>query len=295
MDCIVVKKNLGPGQCFKLPQLIRGMITTPVDFKLTTANLADAATFKTTLQNAILATLGSRVFFWPFFVGFENNSEEAIYEDNPLADIAVRDGKYRFRAMLRNNMLVHRNMYSHRGSMDQRAYFIDNRNQLFGYEDPSNGDFYGFLLSMLNTEKLMLNDGSVATKSPIYMVLADNTEIDQAGALQDVGFINTLKRLTDVELVVDSVDNADPFYIYVSVKVKADGTVLTGLAQADFVATETDGDAQAITAMQFDATTGLYRLTKATAWVDGSVNLVAASALSIQAYESLGAAEIDAP
>lgn len=291
MSCLVVKKNLGPGSCFALPQLIRGMITTPVDFKFTTANLASAAAFKAAMQAAILDAADDRIYFWPFFVGMENLSEDAVYEDTPLADIAVRDGKYRFRFMLRNNMLVHKNMYTHRGG-NQRAFFIDNKGQIFGYEDEATGDFYGFELSLLNSEKLIFNDGSAATKSPVYVVLADSMEVDQSGALQDVPFIGTVKRLTDVELSDFNEDTPDTV-ISCQVRTKADGISVSGLVAADFLVTTAAGAAQAPDTVTYNATTERYIFTRAASFVDGFIDLDTPDNLSIQAYESLGALAVD--
>jgi len=133
MDCDVIKKNLGVTKCDRLPQLFRGMITTPLNFKITAANLATPALLQTALQTAIEAGIANRIYLWPTFVGFESASEEAIYEETPLADLLVRDGKYRFRFHIKKNLCLHRAMFTHRGA-DQRVFFFDIENQLFGTE-----------------------------------------------------------------------------------------------------------------------------------------------------------------
>jgi predicted enzyme related to lactoylglutathione lyase len=290
-ECIVVKSNLGLSKCDDLPQMPRGMITTPASFSLTAAQAADPALALAAIQDAIKNGLASRVYLWPKFVGMEDASEEAIYEDTPLADIAVRDGKYRWRFHIKKSMCLHKAMFTHRGSGD-RVFLLDNKNQLFGTE-LSNGNIAGFTMSLLHTEKLKFSDGSVATKSPIYVVLEDSEEVDESGVLFDGTFVRELIPLTDVSLAVTVVDSDN---VRVAVTRKCDGIPVSGLVAADFVFTTSGGAAQAPdTVTETSSGSGIYLAVRAANFVDGFVNLEAAADLTIDAYESTGAVAIDIP
>jgi hypothetical protein len=284
MECNVSKKNLGTSKCTKLPALLRGMITTPDDFYFTPTNMLTSASFKTALQDAIVDGINSRVYLWPFFVGFENASEEAVYEDTPLSVNVVRDGQYRFKFHIRENICIHKAMYTHR-SNEGRVIFIDVEGNFWGTED-ADGNFMGFSVQLINTEKMIISDGSVSTKTPIYVCLLDNKEADKNGALADGSFINTIKRLTDVE--IESVSQAAAS-IVVDVKIACDGTPISGLLVADFLLYATDGvTAQTISSATENANIpGRYTLAApgGNDFEDGTLTLRAASALTVKAYE----------
>lgn len=285
LDCNTAKKNIGLTNCNRLPAMLRGMITTPEDFKLTPTNLASDSAAKTALQNAILNPLASRIFLWPFFVAYENISEEAVFEDNPLAYMHVRDGNYRFRFMAKESLYLHKNMYTHRANSG-RAYLFDIENQLIGTKD-ADGNFYGLKINTLATEKFQFSDGSNTTKSPIVLALANNLELDLDGGIIQAGFVNTLERLVSVKITIVSATSTT---IKAKVAVEGDDTPVNGLALADFVLTTTAGAAQTITGMT--EVNGEYTLT-GTAFVDGFLDLKDPNVLSIQAYEAVAPATVD--
>lgn len=291
-DCVVVKKNLGKSKCIKLPQVIRGMISTNDDFRLTAAQAADPALAKTALQNAIKAGLASRIYKWPDFSMFEQANEDAVYEETPLTDLPVRDGKYRMRFGITKNLCIHKAMYSHRSlGGTTRAFFYDLEDNLIGTEF-SDGKVGGFRLSLLNSEKLVISDGSVSTKSPVYIVLSNNKELDKSGVLLDGSYVDELFPLTDAELTVEL--GEDDTTLLVIVKNACDGTPVTGLIAADFNFLKDDDTAQdPDTVVEQGTGSGIYLATRAASFVSGSVDLVAASALSIDAYESEGEVEYD--
>lgn len=294
-DCNVVKKNLGPSKCNKLPSMPKSMITTPVGFAIpkATLDLGDAA-IKTYLNDALLSGEATRIYYWPKFATFENISEEPVYEDGPLRYSPVRDGNYRFRFGIVQNICLHKAMYTHRASSG-RVLIIDTENQLFGTE-LSTGDMAGFNIEVLHTEKFIFNDGSVSTKSPILLALADNKEVDRSGLLLDVNaFINELYRIVDVEVEVVTVTDAGD--IDVSVTAECDGTPISGLVVADFVFLNAAGVAVAITAAVENANIpGQYKLTQAgDLFVDGTVDIDPPATLSVKAYESIAPAAVSIP
>jgi hypothetical protein len=289
-DCsLTAKENLGLSRCNALPALIKGMITTPEDFFLTPTEAVDADEW----QDALLAGINTRAYFWPPFVSFENLSVPAVYEETPLAYLAVRDGNYRFRFGIKQNLCLHKAMYSHRANSG-RVFLVDVENHIIGTED-EDGNFRGFTLQMLHTEKLLFSDGTVSTKSPIVVALADNLEMDANGAMVDGPFLNTIARLTDVTLTQVGALGANSFQF--DVKQSCDNTPVSGLVLADVTFVKADGSAQTTPATALAESTtvpGRYTISKVggTAWVAGLLDLVAPSALSIEAYESTGAASI---
>lgn len=278
MDCNTIKKPLGVTRCNKLPAMPKTMITTALGFKFTAAQVASPALMEAALQAAILAGQATRVHVWPNFVSFENISEEPVYEETPLAFIPVRDGNYRFRFGIKQSLCLHKAMFSHRASSG-RAFLFDVENQLVGTTD-SDGNFMGFTIQLLHTEKLMISDGTVSTKSPIVLALADNKELDESGGIVDAPFVNTVSRLTEVTLTIVSASETE---IVVTVEVTCDGTPVNGLVAADFVLLDEDGDAQTITGASEED--GTYTLTGA-GLVDGTLNLDEPADLSVQAYEA---------
>jgi hypothetical protein len=274
MDCNVVKKNLGLVTCNKLPQLIRGMITTPNTFSLTEAQALVAANW----QNALIAEASERAHYWPPFINFENISEEAVYEDLPLGYLAVRDGNYRFRFGIKQNLCIHKAMFTHRSNQG-RAFLYDTENQLIGTMD-SNGNIRGLSIQLLHTEKMIFSDGSVSTKSPIVLALLDNKELDKDGVIIDASFVNSLDRVVQAKLtIVSAADNQ----IVVDVTVDCDGTPLSGLVQADFILTDQAGEAQSISGATEN--NGRYTLT-GTGFESGTLELRDVADLTVEYYEA---------
>jgi hypothetical protein len=283
--CEINRKNLGKSKCNKLPSLPKCMIETSSDFFLAPADYATPAALKLALQNAIKAGKATRIYLWPKFSSVEPLSQETTYEDNPLTLVPVIAGQYRWRFGVSKNLCMHRAMFSHNAINEGRMFLFDVKNQLFGTED-SDGNVRGFSIAMLNVEKLQLSDGTNSTKSPIYLALGDNEEIDDAGVVLDASVVNQLEPLTDVDItVLDAAADAIVF----EVKNACDGTAIAGLIAADIVIYALNGiDTQAKGALTPDPVIqGRYSIAQGAAdpFESGSITLVAAEDLSITAYE----------
>jgi len=139
----------------------------------------------------------------------------------------------------------------------------------------------------LNVEKLKFNDGKVSTKTPIYVVLSDNKELDVNGAIIGASaFVNDLFSIVDVD--VTQVGSATTSLIKVTVKATCDGTSIDGLVAADFTVKSSSGTSRTISGVT-QASDGVYSIASSAAFTVGDiVDLVAASALSIPGYESTG-------
>jgi hypothetical protein len=270
----VVKKNFGRSLCNTLPNLPSGMITTDDDVVIPAATLADSALLLAFLNAQIL--LG-KAFYWPPFASFENISQEAVYEDTPLAYLPVIDGNYRFRFGISENICIHKAMYTHRSLNKGRVIIIDKKNQLLMTETAA-GDGTGLSMQMLHTEKFIFNDGSVSTKSPVLVALQNNLEIDSTGFMVVFPFVSQLYRIVDVEIILDAVADDE---ITVTVASECDGTPILGLVSADFVFTDEDGNDVVVTAVEEGE--GVYTLSGT--FVDGVLTLETPTALSIKAYD----------
>ncbi len=288
-QCSASKKNMGVVRCGELPSLPKMIITTPDDFFLDDDDFATEASLKAAIQAAMIAGIDVRIYLWHQFVAFEDNSEDAVYEETALSDLEVRPGKYRYRGFVRKNLCMHKAMFSHKAN-NGRAIIIDVNNKAFATRDASTDNIYGFSLNLLNVEKLKLSDGTVATKTPVYFVLADSNEIDQNGVMFPVPFINTLKRLTDVDLIQVGAGAVDE--IVVSVTTSCDAIPVVGLLLADFIVTDASGDA-VVVSVATDNGDGTYTLETVGAFDDGTiVTLRAAALLTVKAYEAVETALI---
>lgn len=274
------KKNLGLTKCPSLPTQISGMITTPRSFSLTKEDAANPAIW----QAALLANKNNRIYLWPDFFASEQNSEEAVRDETSLSERQVKDGRYRWNIHISESLCLHKRMFTH-SSISDRVFLIDTEGKLIGTE-LSNGEIAGFRVSLLNVDKLMFNDGSVVSKTPVYLSLKDNLELDERGYMTKASFISELERLTDVDLEIVSASATE---VVVKVNTTCDNVPVSGFADTDFILLDGSGDPQSISGATEED--GVYTLT-GTGLVTGTLNLKAPDALSIQAYESTGAVAV---
>lgn len=287
-DACIDKKNLGVVRCNKFPSMPKGMITTPPGFSLTPTEAADAAVW----QAKLLLSTGSRIYLWPEFDKVEDVSTEAAYDESVLSDLVADQGKYKWRAMISQNLCLHKAMFTHSGKGD-RVFIWDRKNFLIGTEMTS-GNIRGFKMSLLNTEKLKIGDGSVASYTPVYLVLKDHLELDKHGIMIDGDLVNELNAIVDVTLtLVGSVSSST---IVVDVALSCDDSPLSGLIAADFLLLkDSDGTAQTKTAAESTTVPGRYTLTAGTSFVDGTLTLVPAASISVEAYEAENTLTVNVP
>lgn len=289
------RKNVGKTRCGAKPFAPAWMLVTPTNFYITEANLATVALLKAALQTALKATKLNRVYKFPTFTRIEDKSLAALYVENAHGSNVVHNGRERFTAFLSESLCTHKAMYSHSWQNDGRVILGDLRGQIRLIKG-SDGNYRGERINLLNVENLKVSKGEDATETPIYLSLLDPTELNESGYLFDAGQVyNELEPLTDVTLTVSVVDT-DNLRVYV--RNACDGSYISGLVQADFVVTTTAGASQVLSAFATanDADGNpYYTLTKASDFADGYVNLVAASALTLDAYESTGKVAFDIP
>lgn len=279
MSCVISeKKNISISRCPDLPEQFKGMFTVPADFVLSTANAATTALLKVAFQAALKAGIANRIYFWPLLKNVESASEDAVYEDTPYSISAVRDGQYRWKMFFIESLCVYKKMFSHNATSG-RVILFDSKGNLFMTE--VTGGYSGFTMAMLNVEKLLLNDGSVSSKIPVYIALEDPTEVSLSGALIAGSSVRQLVRLKDVQLAIVGTPTATT--IVVTVKTSCDDLPVNGLVVADFVLVTAAGASQTINSLA--EVNGTYTLT-GTGLVTGRLDLALPSVLSIDAYES---------
>lgn len=286
MTCENTLQNIGASKCKKLPQMIKGIITTPENFSITAVAAATLAGW----QTPILAASAERIYLWPkWAVGFENISSEEVREESPLASIPVFPGQYRLKLHFRENLQLHKAMFSHNGNAG-RCFLIDHELKIIGTSADGGTTLQGFQLDDLNVGNLMLNDGSASTKTPVSVYMTDSVELNQNGFMVDgSSFLNALQPLTTVDLAI--VGTPTSSLVKVSVKSSIDEVPILGLVVGDWSLLTGAGAAQTITGVTEPADDGVYHLA-GTGLVTGTVNLKAASLLTIKGYESSGSVAV---
>lgn len=277
LDCITDVQNVGASACKQFPQALESIIKTPLGFTITAVNAALVASW----QAAVVLPEASRVHVFPLAHDFENLSEEATRAASNLGkEVTVRLGQYRFRLLFRENLEIHKAIYSHLGSAG-RVFLIDINKKLIGTSDDGGVTLKGFLLDQFAPEKIQFGDGSTPSLSPVYMSLSNNEELDVNGVqIRFSSQLIALKPMIDVILAVVGTPTATGFVI--SVKSVYDNVGIPGLLTADFV--KTGGIAAAV--FGTDNGDGTYTFTGA-GLTSGTVTLRATDLLTVKAYEAV--------
>ena len=275
LDCLTDVKNIGASACKQFPQALESIIKTPLDFTI----LASEASDVTVWQDAVLADPATRIYPFPLAYDFENLSEEATRASSNLGkEVTVRLGQYRFRLLFRENLEIHKAIYSHLGSAG-RVFLIDINKKLIGTSDDEGVTLKGFLLDQFAPEKIQFGDGSTPSLSPVYMSLTNNEELDVNGfQIRFSTQLIALKPIVDAKLALVGTPSATT--VTVSVKSIYDNVGVKGLVLADFVETLGGG----ILTMN-DNGDGTYTFT-GTGITSGTITLKEASDLTVQAYEA---------
>lgn len=294
MACVTRKKSLGANNCNEWPSLPKAGIWTPNNFVIPAATAADSDLLKTFMQAALLVSTSARIYQFPEFDKITDVSEAKVrVQQSSGRTIPVREGLKRFDIEYSINICMHRAMYTHR-TRTGRWIFIDSDNNYI-LNKRTDGDFQGYKISLLDTDSIKFNDGANPSISPVFLELADPNEINKDIYMAEAPFTNELDLIVDVNVTVVTITDAGDIDILVATD--CDATGVSGLALADFEYLNAAGTPVTITARTESASVpGQYKLTQSgDLFVDGTVNIKTPSVLSIQAYESLGAATVNIP
>ena len=275
LDCLTDVQPVGASACKQFPQALESIIKTPLDFTIPAADAADV----TVWQDAVLAPAASRIYPFPLAYDFENLSEEATRASSNLGkEVTVRLGQYRFRLLFRENLEIHKAIYSHLGSAG-RVFLIDINKKLIGTSDDDGVTLKGLLLDQFMPEKIQFGDGSTPSLSPVYMSLTNNEEIDVNGVqIRFNSQLIALKPIVDVKLTTIGTPSATQ--VQLSVKSVYDNVGVKGLVLVDFLETLGGG-----VLTMTDNLDGTYTFA-GTAITSGTVTLRAADLLTVKAYEA---------
>lgn len=265
-----------------MPSVIKGWIEVPSTLEISQANFVSKAWWNSVAS--LLAPIDTRTFLWPWLRGIEDQSEAAVYEQNAHSSMPVRDGNYRFKLQFRESLQLHTAMKTHDSEGgDVSAILIDMQNNMLGTLTDT-GMVKGFTLDLVHTEKLHFSDGQTSSKTPTYLCLKDNLELDLMGVMFQSTFLNQLYRIKDLEITMLSQAAA---LLVVQVSTLADGIPVVGLVTADFnVKKASDGTADGGVIIVTDNGDGTYNIAKgASNFESGSVGLRATNLLTVKPYE----------
>jgi hypothetical protein len=271
-------KNIGVSRVNEMPEQWEGLIIFPRSLTDTLANFA----LQSYWQDKIVAALGSRAYLFPIAIAEENTDEEDVYETTSLRHkLQVAKGKYSHKFHFGVGLSQHRAIQTFNDTEWGAGIYDTNGKILFTFSNAAETEAKGLRVKVF-AEKMKRNDGSIKSKSVISVTVLDSNDIDKNGFLVDGAFFSNLIPLTSVKLAVVGSPSATSYTI--SVINPNDGTGIVGLVAADF--TMLSG-ATGLT----DNDDGTYTFA-GTGMATGPTNLKAASALSIKAYESLGAVTV---
>jgi hypothetical protein len=153
-----------------------------------------------------------------------------------------------------------------------------------------NGDFAGWALDLLHTEKMKFNNGTEASFTPLMVAFKNNKEWDRFGMMVDVSeIIADVYKMVDVLITLPAGAPAiTASAVTIEVKTECDSTPLEGLVLADFVILEPDGTPIALTGADEDANIpGRYLLESAAAFVDDmTVDIDTPTDLTLKPYQN---------
>lgn len=175
-DVTTTQQNIGASDCKKLPQNIIAFIKTPRGASI--ALTADTAAW----QAKLLAAKSVRWYLFPYSFEQEPVNEDAVRQTSSSGlEVQVRPGQYRCRLLMRENLEMHKAMYSHLNS-GGGVYLVDSNLDLVGFSTDGI-NLKPFTLAAFFPEKLQWGTGSEVSLSPVYFALRDNTELDVSGKM----------------------------------------------------------------------------------------------------------------
>jgi len=288
VSCSTVLKNVGLSDCVMNAGFDQMHILVPRGFSIATKTLAETLS---TWTDAIKAAVGSRIYPLAPSVKQEFSQDEAVYE-------ALSQGAeaYLYTNTLKDTFYISAELITptfnsnmqHLNNGVWACYIVTSTGMILGKS--SDGiKFEPFNCSFRVLPQRKATDAEGA-HLPYTLRLESYADRNLYGAVvqpTDWNPLTSLEGLLDVNLTL--VGSATATDIVVDVKTDLNAIGVTGLAAADFSFIKaSDGTAQTPTGMTESTTVnGRYAFTFAAA-VTGSVNLVAASALTVPGYESTG-------
>jgi hypothetical protein len=252
-QCDENKKVLGFDtlcQIFGVPIMY---VLTPSDFSLT---IEEAKLF-TNWQNLIQASDQTKIYPSPKVKSTEGANEDNVYDETPTGEDKVRDGKIKFIFNHSNSPEVHKRLRTHIGKGGGIIIGTQN-NILLGYSD-DDANLKAFTRELLDVRPWTINDGSKASVTPVYVVLADTIESqDQIVSVKPTDFgvlkLKDLKgALIQNAVYTSGVGNTVDFKAVDAIH----GKTILGLTTPDIVVKDATGTA-IVGTLSYDSSTQKY-------------------------------------
>lgn len=200
VNCQKKRKNTGISQFCQDIGPISGYIITPYNFELSENDIRD----ESKIIELIHANVSSRIYPFPQVASMTDNSEDTVFEELPLGNLFVKDGKVSIAFMHESSRYKHEALKSH-SLQKVGVILIDQQGRMHGVREDNM--FQSIKLQQFVVGRLMINDGSgAATKTTVTMVFADTNKWETSPAVVSGldWFPNDLQGLTDLNLSVVS-------------------------------------------------------------------------------------------
>lgn len=290
ISCDANVKNTGLSKLCPDISTLTKLIVCPYNYSIDTAANAK---LKATWETAINEDKTDRIYPFPASFNFEDNSEEAVYDEGSTGSIFVRDGKINFTFIIESSRYIHAALKSH-SNKQVSVYFGDQSGRVHGVS--SDGVFFEAVnMETFTVEKLKVNDGSEGTKSRVTMIFADSaTWQEKPAVVVSTDFnIKDLEGLFDVYL--SDAGGSTTSALNVNTAIKNTDISVPGFEEtpsADWVVLNSSLVEQAPTTI--DDNDGSYVFNFGTPLTAGdyTVNLKSPKTMTTKGYESTGAVTI---
>ena len=279
--------------CYEDLKSIYNMILTPFDYEFTDSSTAlTESNWQTQIES-----LTDRFYPLAPVYMIEDQSEEAAFEEFPVrGKLQVSDGKLQGKFWIRAPKYWRNNMSDFQ-NLQWRIWFIDEEGKLMGTaEDPTDNTTAtkGLLASIFIDNDRIFQDGTLSGDLvPVVVVLEDVQEWKENGVILQPLNESTSWNPKNLDGLIDAdvtVDSAAAALIVVTVTARYSSDLISGFgtATANWVKT----GAGTITSV-VDNGDGTYNLVAAGAdFATGTINLAAASVLSLDGFEAGDAATV---
>lgn len=287
ISCDANVQNTGLSKLCPDISTLTKLIVCPYNYSIATAA---EAKLKATWETAINEDKTDRIYPFPVSFNFEDNSEEAVYDEGSTGSIFVRDGKINFTFIIESSRYIHAALKSH-SNKQVSVYFGDQAGRVHGVS--SDGVFFEAVnMETFTVEKLKVNDGSEGTKTRVTMIFADSaTWQTKPAVIAPTDFnVKDLEGLFDVVLTESGTSTTSA----VSVRATCNNTDIPvpGLdttPSGDWIVKDAAGVEEVPTTI--DDNDGIYTFNFGTPLTAGdyTFDLKSAKDMTTKGYESTGA------
>lgn len=289
LSCNASVRNTGLSKLCPDISTLTKLIVCPYNYSIDTAANAK---LKTTWEQAINEDKTDRIYPFPVSFNFEDNSEEAVYDEGSTGSIFVRDGKINFTFVIESSRYIHSALKSH-SNRQVSVYFGDQSGRIHGVS--SDGVFFEAVnMETFTVEKLKVNDGSEGTKTRITMIFADSDSWQNKPAVVIPNFnVKDLEGLCDV--VITDEGSSTTSALKIKTEFLNTTTPVSGLddtPSADFIIIDKNGVEQVPDSIDDNDGQYTFNFTTPLSAADYTINLKSPKTMTTKGFESTGSVTI---